>query len=293
MFDTRLFNMSPREAAQTDPVQRQLLMVTYEALESAGYVQDGTPESINVGTFLGITAEDYREYNSSQDIDVYYITGGLRAFAPGRLNYHFKWEGPSFSVDTACSSSAAAIDLACQSILSGKCSIAVAGGANVMTGPNLFAGLSRGGFLSPSGSSKTFDDTADGYCRGDAIGVIILKRLSHAIAAGDNIRGIIRSVSTSHSTYSSSITLPHSPSQKKLFEKVLEDAALSAQAISYVELHGTGTQAGDTIETSSVASTFGANRSESNPLYIGAVKANVGHGEGVSNPKTILDSLSC
>lgn len=283
MFDTRLFNMSPREAVQTDPNQRQLLMVAYEALESAGYVQDGTPESLNVGTFFGVTADDYREYNSSQDIDVYYVTGGLRAFVPGRLNYHFKWEGPSFSLDTACSSSAAAIDLACQSLISGKCSMALAGGANIMTGPNLYAGLSRGGFLSPTGSSKTFDDSADGYCRGDAIGVVVLKRLSDAIKAGDNIRGVIRSAGTNHSAYASSITLPHSPSQQKLFAQVLREAKLTPEAVSYVELHGTGTQAGDTIEMNSVLSTFGANRTASNPLYVGAVKANVGHGEGVGS----------
>ncbi|KAF1852234.1 uncharacterized protein K460DRAFT_374054 [Cucurbitaria berberidis CBS 394.84] len=291
MFDTRLFNMSPREAAQTDPVQRQLLMVTYEALESAGYVHDGSSESANVGTFIGVTADDYREYNSSQDIDVYYVTGGLRAFAPGRLNYHFKWEGPSFSLDTACSSSAAAIDLACQSILSGKCNTAVAGGANVMTGPNLYAGLSRGGFLSPTGSSKTFDDSADGYCRGDAVGVVVLKRLSDAIAAGDNVRGVVRSVATNHSAYASSITLPHTPSQKKLFDKVLKEAALPPQAISYVEMHGTGTQAGDTIEMESVISTFGLNRAVDNPLYIGAVKANVGHGEGAAGVTSTIKAM--
>jgi acyl transferase domain-containing protein len=281
LFDTRLFNMSPREAAQTDPVHRLLLMVTYEALELAGYVQDGSPDSLNVGTFFGACTDDYREYNSGQDVDVYYITGGLRCFGPGRLNYYFKWEGPSFSVDTACSSSAAAIDLACQSILSGKCKTAVAGGGNIMTGSNMYAGLSRGGFLSPTGSSKTFDDGADGYCRADAVGVVVLKRLSDAIAAGDNIRGVIRGVGTNHSAYASSITQPHTPTQVKLYEKVLRDSRLSPGAVSYVEMHGTGTQAGDTMEMNSVLSTFGVKRSASNPLYVGAVKANVGHSEAV------------
>lgn len=161
-----------------------------------------------------------------------------------------------------------------------------------MTGPNLYAGLIRGEFLSPTGSSKTFDESADGYHRGDAIGVVVLKRLSDAIATGDNIKGVIRGVGTNHSAYASSITLPHSQYQKDLLKMVLQEAALSPQAISYVEMHGTATQAGDEIEIDSVASTFGVNRAASNPLYIGAVKANVGHGEGLGSPDSISSCLA-
>ena len=145
-FDARLFNMSPREAAQTDPQQRLMLLATYEALEMAGYTPNGTP-SINgqrIGTFIGQTSDDYREVNAGQEIDNYFITGGIRAFGPGRINYHFGWEGPSYSIDTACSSSAASIQLACSALLARECDTTVSGGANFLSNSDLFAGLSRG-----------------------------------------------------------------------------------------------------------------------------------------------------
>lgn len=274
--------MSPREAAQTDPTHRLLLMVVYEALEMAGYNPDSKLRNEKFGTFVGMATDDWREYNIAQDIDMYYVTGGIRAFAAGRLNYHFKWDGPSYVVDTVCSSSAAAIELACASLLKRTVDAAVAGGGNIMTGPNLFAGLSRGGFLSTTGSSKTFDNGADGYCRGDAIGAVVLKRLEDAIASNDNIQGIIRSAATNHSAYASSITHPHSPTQQNLCQLVLRNAGLQSNDINYVEMHGTGTQAGDTTEMNSIIGTFGKGRRSDNPLYVGTVKSNIGHGEGVS-----------
>jgi acyl transferase domain-containing protein len=281
-FDNRMFNMSPREAQQTDPVQRLMLMTTYEALEMAGYPYDTKSDCNHTGTFVGIATDDWREFNISEDIDIYYVTGGLRSFSSGRLNYFFKFEGPSYVVDTACSSSAAALDLACASLLRYECSMAVAGGANVMTGPNLWAGLSRAGFVSPTGGCKTFDATADGYCRGDGVGVVVLKRLSDALAEGDNIQGIIRGIATNHSANASSITHPHAPSQISLCKEVLQKAHLDPHQVGYVEMHGTGTQAGDVTEMNSVVTMFGGDRKRSNPLYVGSVKANVGHGEGVS-----------
>lgn len=127
-----------------DPPQRLLMMVTYEALETAGY-SDG--RSGRVGTFFGQMTDDWRESNASQDIDLYYIPGTMRLFGPGRLNYHFGWEGPSYSVDTACSASLGSINLACRALLANDCDTAVAGGGNVITGPQMFAGLSKGGFF--------------------------------------------------------------------------------------------------------------------------------------------------
>ena len=278
LFDTRLFNMSPREAAQIDPIQRLLMMATYEALEMSGYSPD---DSRRVGTYFGQTTDDWRESNASQDIDLYYVPGGMRAFGPGRLNYHFKWEGPSYSLDTACSSSSASIEMACRALLIRDCDTAVAGGGNIMTGPQMFAGLSRGNFLSPTGPCKTFDDEADGYCRGDAVGVVVLKRLEDAIADRDNIQGVIRSVATNHSAHAVSITHPHAPTQQKLYQRVLNKASVEPNEVEYIEMHGTGTQAGDSSEMKSVTKVFGQGRTSDNPLYIGAVKANVGHGEAV------------
>ena len=201
LFDARFFHMSPREAANADPGQRLAIMTAYEALEMAGFVPNRTPSSQRdrVGIFYGMTSDDWREVNSGQDIDTYFIPGGNRAFTPGRINYHFKFSGPSISVDTACSSSFAAIHTACNSLWRHECDTAIAGGTNVMTNPDNFAGLDRGHFLSNTGNCNTFDDGADGYCRADAVGTVILKRLEDAEADKDPIYGVILEAYTNHS----------------------------------------------------------------------------------------------
>ncbi|KAK4210046.1 hypothetical protein QBC37DRAFT_475210 [Rhypophila decipiens] len=290
-FDNLLFNMSPRESMQTDPMQRLLLMATYEALEMAGYRYDVGSRGERVGTFMGIATGDWAEYNSSQDIDMYYPTGGLRSFNSGRLNYFFKFDGPSYVVDTACSSSGAAIELAVASLTSGKTDMAIAGGANVMTGANLWIGLGRGGFLSPTGGCKTFDETADGYCRGEGVGVVVLKRLKDAMAANDEILGVIRGISTNHSAHAASITQPHSPSQISLYKQVLGQSGLSPEQVRYVEMHGTGTQAGDVVEMTSVTAAFGSQRTHDNPLFVGGVKSNLGHAEGAAGVTGLIKTL--
>ncbi|QSZ36678.1 hypothetical protein DSL72_006559 [Monilinia vaccinii-corymbosi] len=292
-FDARMFNMSPREAIQTDPMQRLLLMTTYEALEMSGYSPNRTPstQSHRIGSFFGQTSDDWREVNAAQDIDTYFITGGIRAFGPGRLNYHFKWEGPSYSIDTACSSSFASIQVACSALRALECDTAVAGGANILTASDLFSGLSRGGFLSPTGGCKTFDDSADGYCRGDAVGTVILKRLEDAMDDNDNILSVIRGIDTNHSAQAVSITHPHKATQQKLFRSVLHQANLLPEDVDYVEMHGTGTQAGDFTELSAVSGLFGKDRSRNRPLYIGTLKPNVGHGEAASGVTSLIKAV--
>lgn len=287
LFDCKLFNMSPREAAQTDPGQRLLLMVTYEALEMAGYAPATTPSTDprRVGSFFGQTTDDWREYNVRDDIDMFYVPGTIRAFGPGRLNYYFKWDGPSYAFDAACSSSSVAVQMACASLQSRECDLAVAGGLNTLTGPSMFAGLNAGRFLSAEGPCKTFDAGADGYCRADGVGVIVLKRLSSAVRDGDTIHGVIKSFGTNHSARAVSITQPHTHTQARLFQQVLSSAGLEPADISYVEMHGTGTPVGDTAELTSVLSVFGQRRSPENPLYVGAAKGNVGHGEAVSEDR--------
>lgn len=284
-FDARLFNMSPREAAQTDPAQRLLLLTTYEALEMSGYTPNGSPSTASdrIGTFFGQTLDDYREANASQNIEMYYVSGGIRAFGAGRLNYHFKWEGPSYCVDAACSSSALSVQMAMSSLRAGECDTAVAGGTNILTGVDMFSGLSRGSFLSPTGSCKTFDDEADGYCRGEGVGSVVLKRLEDAIAEGDNIQAVIKSAATNHSAHAISITHPHAGTQQKLIRQVLREADVEADEIDYVEMHGTGTQAGDATEFTSVTTVL-SDRPKDNPLHVGAVKANFGHAEAVESP---------
>ncbi|KAK3994996.1 putative polyketide synthase [Cladorrhinum sp. PSN332] len=292
-FDTRLFNMSPREAAQTDPQQRLILLTTYEALEMAGYSPNATPSTNTrrIGSFIGQTGDDYREVNASQNVDTFFITGGIRAFGPGRVNYHFGWEGPSYSIDTACSSSAASIQLACSALLSRECDMAVGGGANLLTASDLFAGLSRGSFLSKTGGCKTFDHDADGYVRADAVGVVVLKRLKDALADRDNILAVIRGVATNHSAEAVSITHPHAPTQERLFESVLSQAGVQPNEVDYAELHGTGTQAGDATESRSVTNVLARSRTSDNPLYIGTVKPNLGHGEAASGVTSLIKAI--
>lgn len=298
LFDRSFFSISPREAPQMDPAQRLALMCAYEAVEMAGLVPDATPSTMRsrVGVFIGVTSNDWCETNSAQDVDFYFIPGGNRAFIPGRLNYYFKFSGPSFSIDTACSSSLAAIHLACNALWRKEIDTAIVGGTNVLTNPDVTAGLDRGHFLSRTGNCKSFDDGADGYCRGEGVGIVILKRLEDAQADNDPIYGCILAAATNHSAEAESITRPHVGAQQALFSKILADAGVHPNEVSYVEMHGTGTQAGDSREMASVSQTFapwpqGAPRSRDNDLYVGSVKANVGHGESVSGVTSLIKVL--
>lgn len=294
LFDPRFFNMSPREAQQTDPMQRLILVTAYEAMEMAGIVPGRTPatKSDRIGTFYGQTSDDWREINAAQDIDTYFTSGGVRAFGPGRLNYHFKFSGPSYSVDTACSSSLAAIQLACTSLRAGECDTAFTGGANILTNPDIFSGLSRGFFLSKTGPCKTWDNDADGYCRGDGVATVILKRLADAITDHDPVLGVIRGIGTNHSAEAVSITHPHAGAQSSLFAKVLRESNVQPENVSYVEMHGTGTQAGDSTEMKSVTDVLAPEGSRRvSPLYLGAVKSNIGHGEAVAGVSSLIKLL--
>lgn len=295
-FDPRFFNMSPREALQTDPMQRMALSTAYEALEMSGYVPNRTRSTKldRIGTFYGQTSDDWREINAAQDVDTYFITGGVRAFGPGRINYHFGFSGPSFNVDTACSSSAAAMQLACTSLYAGDCDTAIVGGLSCMTNSDIFSGLSRGQFLSKKGPCATFDNEADGYCRADGVGTVIVKRLDDALAEKDNVLAVILATATNHSADAISITHPHGGTQEILYKSILDKAGVDALDIDYVEMHGTGTQAGDGTEMKSVTNVFAPadrKRSAEQPLFLGAVKANVGHGEAASGVTALIKVL--
>jgi monodictyphenone polyketide synthase len=298
LFDAPFFNMSPRESEQTDPMQRLALLTAYEALERAGYVAGRTPASNlhRIGTFYGQASDDYREVNTAQEISTYFIPGGCRAFGPGRINYFFKFSGPSYSIDTACSSSLATIQTACTSLWNGDTDMAVAGGMNVLTNSDAFAGLSHGHFLTKTPNAcKTWDANADGYCRADGIGSIVMKRLEDAVADNDNILGVILGAATNHSADAVSITHPDAGAQALLTRQVARSAGVDPLDVSYVEMHGTGTQAGDKEEMKSVTSTFAPAgpkwRTSRQPLYIGAVKSNVGHGEAVAGVTAMVKVL--
>ncbi|KAI0184872.1 hypothetical protein EV127DRAFT_503982 [Xylaria flabelliformis] len=295
LFDAMFFGMSPREAEQTDPMQRLALVTAYEALENAGYVDGrGVIHRQRVGTFYGQASDDYREVNSGQEVGTYFIPGGCRAFGPGRINYFFNFWGPSFSVDTACSSSLAAIQAACSSLWSGDVDMAITGGMNILTNSDVYAGLSQGHFLSPTGGCKTWDEGADGYCRSDGVGSVVLKRLEDAEADNDNILAVVLSAATSHSAEAVSITHPHDAAQALLYNQIVRRAGIDPLAVGYVEMHGTGTQAGDPTEMRSVTSVFAPPRHHGHrpiPLHVGSVKANMGHGEAAAGIMAFVKAI--
>ncbi|TPX22279.1 Type I Iterative Polyketide synthase (PKS), partial [Coccidioides immitis] len=295
-FDPRFFSISPKEAPQMDPAQRMALMTTWEALEQSGFVSNTTPSTQNdrVGVFHGVTSNDYLECNSGQYIDTYFITGGNRGFIPGRINFCFEFCGPSYTNDTACSSSLAAIHLACNSLWRGDCDTAVAGGTNMCINPDGHTGLDKGFFLSRTGNCKPFDDQADGYCRGEGVATVIIKRLDDAIAENDPILAVILDAKTNHSALSESMTRPHVGAQVENMRAVLNTSGLDPRELSYVEMHGTGTQVGDAVEMQSVLNVFAPDnefRGRDKPLYVGSAKANVGHGEGVSGITSLAKVL--
>ncbi|KIX00034.1 uncharacterized protein Z518_10961 [Rhinocladiella mackenziei CBS 650.93] len=289
-FDTRLFNLSPREVLQMDPMQRLFLMTTYEALEAAGQPPYGDlPQGgRRVASFFGQAADDQKEINND-GTDIYYVPGVARAFYPGRINHHFKWTGPTFSVDSACASSCSAILLASSELNAGNCDMAVVGGGSILSSPRPFSGLSKGGFLSATGGCKTFRADADGYCRGEGVGVVVLKRLEDALQNNDNIHAVIRAGARNANAGAVSITHPDAEAQERLYRQVLQQGCLQPSDISYVEFHGTATQAGDTAEMISIGNALGKDRSSGlPPLYVGSIKANIGHSEAAAGVTALI-----
>ncbi|KAL2278825.1 hypothetical protein FJTKL_14164 [Diaporthe vaccinii] len=291
VFDHKFFGISGREAKSMDPQQRLALQVAYEAMSSSGYCSKPSAIRVkDVGCYLGVGAVDYEDNVASHTANAFAATGILRAFISGRISHHFGWEGPSLTVDTACSSSAVAIHTACKALLGGECSMALAGGVNVITSPSLHQNLAGASFLNPKGSSRAFDADAGGYCRGEGAGMVVLKKLSTALADGDVVIGVIASSAVNQNSSCSPITVPHSDSQSTLYKRVLNDAGIQPQDVTYVEAHGTGTQVGDPIEYESVRSALtGPLRTEQ--LYVGSVKDNIGHAEAASGAAGVIKCL--
>ncbi|KXT12258.1 hypothetical protein AC579_2039 [Pseudocercospora musae] len=283
LFDNHLFGISPREAHSIDPQQRLVLSTVHRALEHSGYVPDSTPSFSRdtFGCFIGNATLDYVD-NLRDNIDVYYSPGTLRAFLSGRVSYAYRWSGPCATTDTACSSSLFAIYQATRALLTGDCRAAVAGGVNVITSPDMYLGLDKARFLSPTGQCKAFDKAADGYCRSEGCAVFVLKRAVDAVAENDRILGVIKGIEVNQSGSASSITHPHSPTQERLFERLLSKAGVAALDVSVAEAHGTGTQAGDPNELRSIRAVFSEGRTKSNPLFVTSIKANIGHAEAAS-----------
>ncbi|WP_264990602.1 type I polyketide synthase, partial [Mycobacterium kiyosense] len=288
-FDPQFFGISPREANLLDPQQRLLLETTWEALEDGGIPADALAGT-DVGVFVGGFTLDYQLLQNQGRTSRYRLkthsaTGMMMTMLANRISFAFDFRGPSMTVDTACSSSLVAVHLAAQSIWNAECHLAVAGGVNIMIGPNTAIAESKSGFLSPEGRCKAFDESADGYARGEGGAVVVIKPLERALADGDEIYAQILGTGVSQDGHTDGITVPSEKAQQAAIKTALRRAGLSPNEIGYVEAHGTGTPAGDPIELRALANALAADRPESDPLLVGSVKTNIGHleaGAGVA-----------
>ena len=290
-FEAEFFGISPREAMSMDPQQRLLLEVSWEALENAGQPPDQLAGS-QTGIFMGIGQNDYAQLQLNSgtpaSIQAYDGTGNGFCFASGRLSYVLGLQGPNVAIDTACSASLVAIHLACQSLRSGECNLALAGGVQLTLSPEVTIFLSRAHALSPDGRCKTFDAAANGYGRGEGCGIVVLKRLSDAVANGDNILALIRGSAVNHDGRSSGLTVPNKQAQQALIRQALANARVEPSQIDYVEAHGTGTSLGDPIEVRALAAVLGEGRSPDHPLILGSVKTNIGHLEAAAGVASLI-----
>ncbi|HEX7322683.1 MAG TPA: beta-ketoacyl synthase N-terminal-like domain-containing protein, partial [Mycobacterium sp.] len=282
-FDYQFFGISPRESAQMDPQQRLLLEVAWEALEDAGQVPDRLAGS-RTGVFVGISTNDYGFLRMGQPqlVDAYTGTGNALSIAANRLSYVFDFHGPSMAIDTACSSSLVAVDLACRSLRDGECTMALAGGVNVMLSPALSINFSKARVMAPDGRCKTFDADADGYVRGEGAGVVVLKPLSRALADNDPIYAVIRGSATNSDGRTNGLIAPGEPSQEAVLAAAYRRAGLPPGAVQYVEAHGTGTAIGDAIEAKALGAVLADGRPPGSRCLVGSVKTNIGHLEAAA-----------
>ena len=292
-FDHRFFKKSARESATMDPQQRHVLQVAYQAVEQSGYLQTAEAErEAEVGCFLGVCMRDYENNVACHPANAFTATGNLQGFIAGKVSHFFGWTGPGLVIDTACSSSLVAVHQACRAILSGECNAALAGGTHIMNSATWFQNLAAGSFLSPTGQCKPFDAAGDGYCRGEGVGTVFLKKMSQAVADGDQILGVIAATAVQQNQNCTPIFVPNVPGLADLFTNVTAKARVKPSQISVVEAHGTGTAVGDPAEYQSIRKVLGGgNRASEDPLMISSVKGLVGHMECTSGIISLIKVL--
>ncbi|MFL6335055.1 MAG: beta-ketoacyl synthase N-terminal-like domain-containing protein [Pyrinomonadaceae bacterium] len=283
-FDPQFFGISPREAARTDPQQRLLMEVTWEALEHAALAPHRLAGT-QAGVFIGISSNDYarlllRDLDSA---DVYDGTGNALSIAANRLSYLLDLRGPSVAVDTACSSSLVAVHMACQSLRAGESSLVLAGGVNLTLMPDVTVNLSQARMMSAGGRCKPFDASADGYVRGEGCGVVVLKRLSEAEADGDRVLAVIRGTAVNQDGRSNGLTAPNGPAQQAVIRAALRNAGVEPWQLGYIEAHGSGTPLGDPIEFQALEAVLKDGRMPGGErCVVGSVKTNIGHLEAAA-----------
>ncbi|MCP5207269.1 MAG: AMP-binding protein [Hahellaceae bacterium] len=291
-FDADFFNISPREARSMDPQQRLLLETSWEALEHANIPPSAIAGS-NAGVFIGISNNDYDRIRARtlHPNDAYAGTGNAFSIAANRLSYFFDLHGPSLAIDTACSSSLVAIHQACQSLRMGESQLAFAAGVNLILTPDLTVTFSQSRMMAADGRCKTFDDSADGYVRGEGCGVVLLKRLSDAERDGDRVLAVVKGSGVTQDGRSNGLTAPNGPSQERAIRQALQRAQVLPQQVSYVEAHGTGTSLGDPIEVQALQNVYGPGRTADSPLWIGSVKTNIGHLEAAAGIAGVIKTV--
>ncbi len=284
-FDAGFFGFSMREALRIDPQHRMLLETAWEALEDAGIPGDRLAGSAT-GVFVGISTHDYADAQAYPQnralIDAHTNSGGAGSIAANRISYVYDLRGPSFIVDTACSSSLVSVHLACQSLRSGESTLALAGGIQAILNPELTIGFCKASMISPDGRCKAFSAEANGYVRGEGGGIVVLKRLSQALADGDHIYAVIRGSAVNEDGRTNGMTVPGLPAQQEVLREAYRRAGVRPGDVRYIEAHGPGTPVGDPIEAEALATVVACERPKGEVLRIGSVKTNIGHLEAGS-----------
>ncbi|MEK2606905.1 beta-ketoacyl synthase N-terminal-like domain-containing protein [Burkholderia arboris] len=288
-FDAEFFGISAREAETMDPQQRLLLEVAWETFEHAGIVPRHLAGS-RTAVIVGISNSDYVRLAQDEDADVgpYVATGNALSVAANRIAYTLDLRGPSWAVDTACSSSLVAVHHACRALQRGESDAALAGGVNLILAPQLSASFTQAGMLSPDGRCKAFDADANGYVRGEGVGMVLLKRLDDALANGDTVFAVIRGSAVNQDGRSNGLTAPNGPAQQAVIRSALRDAGVRPQDIGFVEAHGTGTPLGDPIELNALTAVLGESRQPEARCWIGSVKTNIGHLESAAGIASLI-----
>eukprot|EP01034_Spumella_vulgaris_P030701 gene30701-37955_t len=292
-FDHKFFGLTISEAKEMDPNQRLVLEITTKALHDSGFCK-ASLEGRHTGVFVGMSNSDYQDvpgcgFKGSKS--VYGATGGAMSVVAGRVSYLLGLHGPSMVIDTACSSALVALHQACSAIRNGECDEAVVAGVNLMLAPFVSVAYARAGMTSPDGKCHTFDESANGYCRGEGCGAIVMKRLSDAVRDGDRIYAVVKGSAVLQDGKSASLTAPNGQAQEALMRAALSDAGISAGDVSYLEAHGTGTPLGDPVETGAIAAVYGLGRAQDNPLYVASVKANIGHLEAAAGMAGLFSAI--